>query len=198
MPNMSCLGWMVEFCARCVRPRFSPPPPTRVTRRPWFALALLLVLLQACPRTTDCSSGAAAGAGEVSFTSNSAASDGEFQAPALNPEGWEVKKFEQIQRCLVCRYAQETATGNGDEGSLSSEQFGKLLLRTCSSLPAFLRAPCSDAASTVGSLKATTALSDICHAAKVCSVPLIDPFETAKLLASSCEPSRCTIYHQVS
>jgi hypothetical protein len=145
----------------------------------------------------QCSS-TAADVREVSFSVNSAASDGEFQAPALNPEGWEVKKFEQIQRCLVCRFAQETAAGSADDGSSSSKLFGKLLFRTCPSLPHFLRAPCSDAAAAVSGLSPTPAFGDICHAAKVCSVPLIDPFESAKLLASSCEPSRCTIHHHVS
>jgi hypothetical protein len=103
-----------------------------------------------------------------------------------------------VQRCLVCRYVQETATGDADDRTLSSKEFGKLLLRTCPSLPNFLRTPCSEAAAAVSSSAANPALNDICHAAKVCSVSLIDPFESAKLLASSCEPSRCTIHHHVS
>jgi hypothetical protein len=90
-----------------------------------LALTLLLIVLQFCPSV-------AASAGEVSFAATSAAADGEFQAPALNPEGWEVKKFEQVQRCLACRYVQETA---GSDGSSSSQSFARIMLQTCPSLP---------------------------------------------------------------
>jgi hypothetical protein len=192
----------MEHPIRCAHrhPFFGPATLTCLSRRQLLALALLLVLLQACPQAIDCSPAAAVDAGEVAFAANSAASDGEFQAPALHPEGLEVKKFEQMQRCLVCRFVQETATatGNADDSSAPSKVFGTLLLRTCPSLPSFLRAPCSDAAAAVSGLAANAATSDICHAAKVCSVPLIDPFESAKLLATSCQPSRCTIHHHVS
>ena len=172
--------------------------PTCLRRRPSLAMALLLVLLQTLTRIVDSSHNTPAAAGGVSFAANSAGSDGEFQAPQLNPQGWEVKKFEQVQRCLACRYVQETAAGDFVSDAASSNAFGKLMLQTCPSLPPFARGPCNDAAAAINRMPAAAASSDICHAAMVCSVPLIDPFETAKLLASTCEPSRCTIYHHAS
>ncbi len=167
-------------------------------RRFSLAPALLLYLLQASLRIVDSSHGTAAATGGVSFAANSAGSDGEFQAPELNPQGWEVKKFEQVQRCLACRYVQETAAGDVESNEASSKVFGKLMTQSCPSLPPFVRGPCNDAAAAIKRMSAASASSDICHSAMVCSVPLIDPFETAKLLASTCEPSRCTIYHHVS
>ncbi len=166
-------------------------------RRFSLAPALLLYLLQASLRIVDSSHDTAAATGGVSFAANSAGSDGEFQAPELNPQGWEVKKFEQVQRCLACRYVQETAAEDVESDEASSKIFGKLMTQSCPSLPPFVRGPCNDAAAAINRMSAASASSDICHAAMVCSVPLIDPFETAKLLASTCEPSRCTIYHHV-
>jgi hypothetical protein len=154
------------------------------------ALVLFVLLLHAAQTSV-------AAAREVSFAANSAGSDGEFQPPALNPDGWEVKKFEQVQRCMACRYAQETAAGSADAGGATSAAFGSIMMRTCPSLPPFLKAPCNDAAAALNKMPSTAALSDLCHAAKVCSVPMVDPFETAKFLASSCDPSRCTIHHHV-
>ena len=167
-------------------------------RRFLLAPALLLYLLQASLRIVDSSHDTAAATGGVSFAANSAGSDGEFQAPELNPQGWEVKKFEQVQRCLACRYVQETAAEGVESDEASSKIFGKLMTQSCPSLPPFVRGPCNDAAAAINRMSAASASSDICHAAMVCSVPLIDPFETAKLLASTCEPSRCTIYHHAS
>jgi hypothetical protein len=163
------------------------------------ALVLFVLLLHAAqtsvaaPSAEDC----ATSAREVSFAANSAGSDGEFQPPALNPEGWEVKKFEQVQRCMTCRYAQETSAGSADAGGATSAAFGSIMMRTCPSLPPFLKTPCNDAAAAINKMPSTAALGDLCHAAKVCSVPMVDPFETAKFLASSCDPSRCTIHHHV-
>jgi hypothetical protein len=160
-------------------------------RRSYAQVLVVLVLLLQASKTT------VAAAREVSFAANYAGSDGEFNAPVLNPEGWELKKFEQVQRCMACRYAQETAAGNADEGGSTSEAFGKVMMSTCPSLSPFLKAPCNDAAVAIKKMPSTAALSDICHAANVCSVSMVDPFETAKFLASSCEPSRCTIHHHV-
>jgi hypothetical protein len=161
-------------------------------------MMLLLALLLATVRGTDSAGGAAAAAAKVSFAANSAGSDGEFQAPALDAGGWEMKKFEQVQRCLACRYVQETAASSTGAPAASSKLFGAKLLETCPSLPPFLRAACNDASAAISRMKRSAAHGDVCHAAGVCSVPLVDPFETAALLASACEPSRCTIYHHVS
>ena len=167
-------------------------------RRQLLAVTLLLLLLCTSLRVSDCSGSAATGPGAVSFAANSASSEGEFQAPALDPGGWEVKKFEQVQRCLACRFVQETAVGNTDELAVSSKDFGQIMLKTCPSLPSFLRPACNDASAAINRMQSSAAHSDICHSSSACSVPLLDPFETAKLLASACEPSRCTIYHHVS
>jgi hypothetical protein len=156
---------------------------------------LFIVLLQASLRLSH---SAVPAAGEVSFTAKSAGSNGEYQAPAMDPDGWEVRKFEQVQRCLACRYVQETAAGSTYELSTSSKVFGKIMSETCPSLPSFLRAPCNDASAAITRLEVSAAPSDVCHAAGACSVPLLDPFETAKLLASPCQPPGCTIYHHVS
>jgi hypothetical protein len=192
------IGFGMSCWLRCLVARPSCRALLCLRRRRVVALTLLLVLLHASMRSTDCAGGAADAAAQVSFAANSAGSDGEFQAPALDPGGWEVRKFEQVQRCLACRYVQETAASSTAAPVPSSKLFGAKLLETCPSLPPFLRAACNDAFAAINSMKRSASLGDVCHAAGVCSVPLVDPFETATLLASACEPSRCTIYHHVS
>jgi hypothetical protein len=178
-----------------MNPRTNACVLARFKSRRLLATVLFIVLVQA---SLCLSHSAAPAAGEVSFTAKSAGSNGEYQAPAMDPGGWEVRKFEQVQRCLACRYVQETAAGSTDELATSSKVFGKIMLETCPSLPPFLRAPCNDASAAITRMEVFASPTDVCHAAGACSVPLVDPFETAKLLASPCQPPGCTIYHHVS